>query len=345
LATLHQKALAVARGNVIDAIALAQSQGYPAAVIGALKAAVGAMDTDEAAALLAPVGLDYAEFLRPQTIIGRLAGMRRVPFQVRMVAQSAGTSAHWVGEKNPKPATRAEFAGETLPVAKVASIAVITDELARSSEPSAEVAIGTDMRAAGAQALDFAFIDPANAGISGIKPASITFGAPSFPSSGASVANIDDDLSLLIETLSNAGSDLTFAAWVMRPRTAIYLSRLRGTSDGPPAYPFITAKGGTLMGIPVLTSANVPAGSGTGNPASITLLDAAQISIADDGDSALSIATHASIQMESEPETGGVATEQVSLWQHGLVGLRAERMVNWKRRHANTAAVLTGVTF
>lgn len=343
LAALFFKSLAVARGNPIDATAYAQSQGYPGAVLNALKAAVGALDTDEAAVLLAPVATDYAEFLRPQTIVGRLIGMHRVPFRVRMVAQSAGTSAYWVGEKNPKPVTLAEFTGDTLPAAKVASIAIITDELARSSEPSAEVAISTDLRAAGAEALDIAFIDPANAGVSGIKPASITSGAPSFASSGATVANIDDDLAQLIQTLSDAGSDLSFAAWVMRPRTALHLARLRGGSDGAPSYPFITAKGGTLLGIPVLTSANVPTESSTGNPSSITLLDAAQISIADDGDSELSIAAHATVQMETEPQTG--ATEQVSLWQNGLIGLRGERMVNWRRRHPGVAAVLTGVTY
>ena len=85
-------------------------------------------------------------------------------------------------------------------------------------------------------------------------PASVTYGAPSFVSSGASVTNIDEDLAALIQPLVDAGSDLTFAAWVMLPRTAIYLSRLRGTADGALSFPFINAKGGVLAGLPVVTS-------------------------------------------------------------------------------------------
>jgi hypothetical protein len=87
----------------------------------------------------------------------------------------------------------------------------------------------------------------------------------------------------------------------------------------------------------------VPIASGSGDPSSIVLLDPSQIALADDGDATLSVTTEATVQMETAPETG--AAEQVSLWQMNLAGLRAERMVNWKRRHPAVAATLTGVTY
>ncbi|MBX3664974.1 MAG: phage major capsid protein [Burkholderiales bacterium] len=337
------KALAIARGDLPAAHAYAESQNWRNTpdVAKALKAAVTAVSTEEGAALLRDVGFDFAEFLRPQTIVGRLTGLRRVPFNVKMLAQVGGTSANWVGEASPKPVTAASFDTDALPLAKVAAIAVITEELARSSAPSAESVLSRDLGAAGAQALDRAFIDPANSGVSGVKPAAVTHGAPQFPSTGATADAIDDDLAALIQTLTDAGSDLTFAAWIMRPQTAVYLSRLR--SGGALAYPGITVKGGTLLGLPVIVSGNVPTSDESGNASSITLVDAAQVAIADDGDSALSVAAHASLQMDSDPETG--AQQLVSLWQRNLIALRVERAVNWKRRHANVAAVLTGVTF
>jgi HK97 family phage major capsid protein len=343
--TRFLKAQAAAKGDLPAAVAYAVSQNWKTTpdVVRALKAAMGAMNTEDESALLGQVGTDYAEFLRPQTIIGRLSGLVRVPFETRLVAQSGGATAYWVGEQQPKPVTLAEFSGDTMPVAKVAAISVVTEELAKSSAPSAESALSRDLNRAGAAAMDAAFIDPANAGIPGVMPASITNGEPSFVSSGGSVANIDEDLAALIQSLVDAGSDLTFAAWVMLPRTAIYLSRLRGTTDGAPSYPFITAKGGNLMGLPVVTSGNVPVSGSSGSPSSIVLLDAAQIAIADDGESGLSVTTQATVQMETTPETG--AARQVSLWQNNLVGLRAERMVNWKRRQAGVVASLTGVTF
>ncbi|MCW5575180.1 MAG: phage major capsid protein [Burkholderiales bacterium] len=342
--TRYLLAMALAKGNVMDAITITQTQNWhdTPEVLAALKAAVGAMDTEDAAALLRPIGYDYAEFLRPQTIVGRLVGLRRVPFLTRVLAQSVATASYWTGESRPKPVTRSEFTGETLGYAKTASITVVSEELVKTTSPAAVVTLSRDLGRAGAQAIDEAFIDPLNAG-NASKPASVTHGAPQFPSTGATVSNIDDDLSLLINSLSDAGSDLSFATWVMRPRTAISLSRLRSSSDDALAYPGITARGGLLFGLPVITSASMRTSDETGHPTSITLLDASQIDFADDGDSNLSVSTNASIQMESDPQTG--AAEQVSLWQRNLIGLRAERAVNWKRRHPGVAATLTGVTY
>lgn len=343
-ATRYLKALAASGGDFMAAAAYASSQNWKNTpdVIPAFKAAMGALNTTDEAALLGAVGYDFAEFLRGQSVIGKLLGLQRVPFRTRLLAQSTGTSAYFVGESQPKPISRADFTGQSLPLAKIAAIAVITMELARSSSPSAETAISRDLTRAGAEALDLAFLDPANSG-SVAKPASVTNGAPQFASGGGTVGNIDEDLGLMINSLVDAGSDLAFAAWVMLPRTAVHLSRQRGIGDGPPAYPGMTARGGSLFGFPVIVSPYLPVSNDTGNASSIVLLDASQIALADDGDSALSVATDASIQMETAPNSG--ASELVSLFMLNLVALRAERVVSWRRRHPGVVATLTDVTY
>lgn len=342
-ATRFLKSLAIAKGDPVAAHGYACGQNWRDTPI-VEKALVDAIDQNSGSALLAQAGFDFAEFLRPQTILGRLAGLRRVPFNVRMLAQTGGTAAHWVGETHPKPLSAASFEGETLPLAKVCAICVITGELLRSSAPSAESVLSADLGRAGAQAMDEAFIDPANAGISDVKPASVTSGVTPIASTGSMVANIDNDLDALLNALSAAGSDLGAAVWVMRPRTAIYLARLRAPGgDGALAYPGMSARGGVLMGLPVITSANVPVSSTSGNPTSITLLDPSQIALADEGEAELGVALHASVQMEDAPQTG--AQSQVSLWQRGLAALRAERTINWRARRAGMAQVLSGVTY
>lgn len=45
----------------------------------------------------------FIELLRPATIIGRIQGFRRVPFNVTMPAQTTPSSAQWVCEGKPKP--------------------------------------------------------------------------------------------------------------------------------------------------------------------------------------------------------------------------------------------------
>jgi hypothetical protein len=341
-AVRYVKSLAAAKADPLAAIAYAAGQNWRDTpnVVTALKAS--AMNTDDQSALLGPVGFDFSEFLRPQTIIGRLAGLRKVPFQTRVLQQDAGVSASWTGEAQPAPVSRASFSGETLALLKVMGHAVVTDQLARSSAPSAEAALSRDLGRAGSQALDVAFISPSNAGEADVKPASITNGAPSFTSSGSALSDIDSDLEILINSLNDAGSDLQFAQWVLRPRTATYLARLRG-SGGAPAFPGMSAKGGTLLGLPAITSANVPASADSAAETSICLIDAAQISVADDSDAELGVSTEATLSMQEAPATG--AEEQVSLWQMNLVAVRMVLARNWKARQAAACSVLTGVQF
>ena len=125
-------------------------------------------------------------------------------------------------------------------------------------------------------------------------------------------------------------ADLSNAAWAMRPKTALYLATLRGTA-GAPCYPGATAKGGTLLGLPVLTS-NAITDANSPSEAYIALLCPGEIQVADDGQSLIEYSEQASIEMVDAP-TAGAAT-MVSPWQHGLVGLRASRAINWRRQRA-----------
>jgi hypothetical protein len=56
----------------------------------------------------------------------------------------------------------------------------------------------------------------------------------------------------------------------------------------------------------------------------------------------LDVSREASVQMDSAPATP--PTPLVSFWQQNLVGLRAERFINWKRA-ANDAVQFTSQTY
>lgn len=335
----YMRAMFVARGNPLEAAHFAHGQNDIAAMT-IFRGITEAVDSTQAASAMQPVGVDFAEVLRPATIIGRLQGVRRVPFQTRVVNMT-GAAAAWAGEGAPMPISSAELSSDEvmLPRAKCTGIVVQTEEIARS--PTAQDFLVSDITGAVAQALDETLIDPANTG-GDEKPASITHDAPSFESTGATLAEIDADLALLISTLADTGSTLERAHWVMRPGTALYLSRLRGTG-GALAHPTVTVRGGMLLGLPVIVSGNVPIAAGSPDTTSITLIDADGILLADDNEAAFEIARHASIQMDDAP-TGG-AQQLVSMWQLGLSALRVQRWINWRPRRANIAAVLTGVAY
>jgi hypothetical protein len=67
---------------------------------------------------------------------------------------------------------------------------------------------------------------------------------------------------------------------------------------------------------------------------------------ADDGGVTIDASREASVQMDSAPASPPDATTvMVSLWQNNLVGLRAERFVNWKRASNYAVTYLTAATY
>lgn len=312
------------------------------------RAAVGGIGTGTMA-VPTPAAFDFAEFVRPMTILGKLQGLRRVPSRVRSISATAGSGASWVGEGQPVPISRVTLAGETLEPLKVTAAIVATAELLRSGSPNAESILSRDLAAATVYAMDRAFIDPDNAGTADVEPAAVTNGVTPIASTGATLAAIDADLEDLIMALSDAGSTLEFAAFVMRPRTAVYLSKLRGTG-GALAFPGMTARGGTLMGLPAITSTGVPVevGSPGDGDASITLLDASQILVADEGGGDFEVTTEATLEMLDNPTNDAstpTATTQVSMFQTSSAAIKATRFANWRRCRDGMAQVLRLVAY
>ena len=190
LTAIHTvRALAIARGSINGAIAFAQGQGWrdADAVVQSIKAAVHATGTDDFAT--SPAAVDLAEFVRPLSLLGKLPLLRMVPPRVRTIFGTAGVQAYWTGERGWRPASRMSFsAGDTLNPLSVTALLVITEELARSVD--GEGVMSRDLGAAVGAAIDAAFIDPTNSGISGEKPASVTSGVTALHSTGSTVAAV-----------------------------------------------------------------------------------------------------------------------------------------------------------
>jgi len=338
------KALATAKGDVLAAEGFAEGQPWmnTPEVARSLKALVNPVDTVALVAAIAPIAFDMAEFLRPLTIQGRMTGTRRAPFRTRLLVESVGGSGAWVREGRPIPVSAAGIADETnLAPLKVAAIRVLTSELLRSAVPGSDALIAADCGSSLVAAMDEAFIDPDNAGLFDEMPASITHGSPTFTSTGSTLAAIDHDLGLLVKSLVEAEMSLSSAVFVLHPTTAVNLALMRGES-GAPAFPQISARGGSLLGINCITSTACSASGSPGPLRFMALIEQSEILIADDNGGDVTLSTQASIQMDDHPTSPNYS---VSLWQNNLVGLRCTRFVNWRRRRTGAAAVLTSVGY
>ena len=277
---------------------------------------------------------EFIELSRPATILGKIPGLTRVPFNVSVPIQTAGGSYKWVGQAKAKPVTKLQFGSVSLGMAKAAGIIVLTEELVRSSSPSAEAIVRNDMIKGIAQFLDQQFTDPAVAAVANVSPASITFGAPTAVSSD----NAGTDLGMIVSHFATNNLGVGGLAVIMSETNAFAMGWKRDAL-GAPQFPGVGATGGNANGVTIVAS-NVVGDK-------VIALAPEYILLADDGGVSIDVSREASLQMNDAPANPAdpATTVWSSLWQDNLVGLRAERFINWQRGGVNTVYYLTGAAY
>jgi HK97 family phage major capsid protein len=288
---------------------------------------------------------DFAEYLRPQTILGKfgqgnIPSLRQVPFDTALGMSNAAGNGYWVGEGKPKPLTSFDFSKTTLAPLKCANIVVLTEELLLRSDAAAETMVRDEMRNALVALIDESFIDPANTGSAGVEPASITSAAANGAASGTGDADdIRSDIRSLFNEFitANSGADIVL---VMRATDALAAGMLTNAL-GQSEFPNLGRNGGMLVGLPVVTSQAVPSGT-------VVAVQPSEIYYADNGGFMVDVSREASLQMLDNPTNDTVtptATSLVSLWQTNSVGFRCERILNWALRRTTAVSYLTGVAW
>jgi HK97 family phage major capsid protein/HK97 family phage prohead protease len=348
-------ALAGARGNRMEAAEFAKRWRdstpeveavlrTPADVIEKAAVAVGTTTDSEWAEPLVQyqnMAGEFIEFLRPMTIIGRMSGFRNVPFKIKVPRQTGGATVNWVGEAKVKPLSALAFDSVTLEHTKIAGIIPLSEELVRFSSPSAEQLVRADLAGAIVQFMDAEFIDPTKA-VSDVSPASITNGVAAIPASGLTAAAFRVDVRNMFAAFLAASIPVSTGHWIMTQTQALAFSLMQNAL-GQPEFPGVTMQGGSLLGFPVVASENVPATGGSpadGSP--IIFAVAGEILLADDGGVSIDMSREASLQMESTPDSPAVAgTVLVSLWQHNMVAIKAERFINWVKRRSTAVGYIS----
>jgi HK97 family phage major capsid protein/HK97 family phage prohead protease len=285
---------------------------------------------------------EFVEMLRPATIIGRIPGLTRVPFNQKIPRGTGDPTAYWVGEGAVKPLSAMAFDSVELLFNKVAGIVPMTEELMRFSNPSAERIVRDALVAAIAYLTDRDFLDPTKAEVVGVSPASVTNGVTPVAATGQTADALRDDLGNLIAEYLEANMSVGGLVLVMTSAQAMRLSLMRN-SLGQREFNDITLNGGSLEGIPVVTSENIVAMGGSptdGYP--IVAINAPEILLADDGGVEIDISREASLQMNDAPDSPETtSTILVSLWQRNMVAIRAERFITWKKRRTGAVQYIS----
>jgi hypothetical protein len=310
-------AFAAAKGSYGEAETYADMRwGGRAAEV--TKAAIAAATSTGDSTAFAGAATEFFSVVAQASILGRLSGLRRVPLLTRVLTATGATAA-WVGEGAYKPVSAQSFTKSSLPPRKVVGVSVVTREMLDASDPAAEQVIRADLVRAVSEAMDVAFIDPDNDGVSDVTPASVTNGVTAV----TATASFKADLGSLVTAFDG---DLAGAYIVMHPTTAVSISGA--------AFPNVGARGGAVSGIPVLTSRSVPTGV-------LALIDPAGVAAGEAGEE-LRVITQGDV-WQDDAVTG--TPSLVSLWQTDSVAVVVGRSTNWQVVRPGAVAVITGASY
>jgi hypothetical protein len=293
---------------------------------------------------------DFAEYLRPQTILGRfgtggIPSLNEVPFRTPLLSMTAGLTGHWVGEGKAKPMSKGAFARTTLEPLKCAALTAVTKELLMDSSPKADVMLRNELGASLIQVKDVSFIDPTNAGTASVEPPAVTYGITPIGATGTGdAADVRTDIRALLAAFRAANNPPRSGVWIMNSNTAIALG-LMTNALGQPEFGGITMNGGSLQGLPIIVSDYVPADT-SGHI--VVLINAQDVFYADDGGVTVATSEHASLEMDDAPTSDSVTpteTTSVSMFQTNSVAFLAEQRLNWKRRRDSGVQVLSGANW
>lgn len=328
----------------------AQSEGANVAEIIVQKATVAAGSTSDSTWASPLVyaqnfGGDFITYLRARTLIGQ-AQFRPIPFNVRVGSQTSGGTAGWVGQGKAKPVTKFDFVAQTTGYTKVAGIAVLTQELIRLSDPSAEMLVRDSLADCVIERIDSDLFDPDVAAVANVNPAGLLNGVN--PIAGTIGDDAESIRAAILRLWAPWDSSFMGArpAYYTTPAVARYLASLREMT-GTASFPGIGPNGGVLDGVPLRTSQYLANNGGSGG-APFILVDESEVYLADDGNVTLDASEQASVEMSSTPAGSSVtsvaasSTNFVSMWQTNSVAFRAERWIWWGLRRTGAIQWIDG---
>jgi HK97 family phage major capsid protein len=278
-----------------------------------------------------PLTEGFIQLVRASSLIGKL-GLRRVPLlNASMPVETTGAVFAWVGENKPKLLSAGAFATLSLAWAKTAGIIAVSDEVLRFEQPGNAASV-RDVLVKGTQLfVDTEFCDQTIASTTA-RPGGLANGSPSSAASGTTAAAALTDLKAAVNAWILVNPSLEDARMVMSPNHAIAVAIATNSTT-------LLATGGSLWGIPVATTAAI------GNK--ILLLDVSQVAYGDDPAGVrIDVSRNAQLMLDSAPSDPTVAADIChSMWQRGLVALKAEYPIRWKLARTDAARVITGVAY
>lgn len=313
-------------------------------IVKAVSAPAMTSTTGWAAELVRDTYSAFLELLKPESVVPRM-GLNSYTFDgyqsIKIPSRAAGArlDGAFRQEGAPIPVKQMAFASKVLTPKSMGVISTFSQELFERSTPNILDQIRSAMIQDTAEALDIQFLS-ASAGVPGISPAGIQAGlaaGDTAASTGTDVAAITADLRARLQSMTSQNLGRR-PVWVMHPARSWGL-QLATNAVGGIAFPEMA--NGQLIGIPVVTSTNVPADV-------VYLVDGSEVSFAGGAPQFLGTDV-ASLHMEDATPlalNGSVAASPVrSLYQTNTSALRALWSVDWTTGRPGGVQTITAVAW
>lgn len=339
----YAKALVAGNGNLGTSLEFAKRyQETSPEVFNVVKAAVAAGTTTDPswAGNLAEYDNMTGEFidlLRARSFMNQIQGWYRVPFKISVPRQLTDGTGYWVPEGGYKPVSAGSTDRVTLANHKIAAISAITMELARMSTPNADSLVLNSLLNAVVKRREESLLDPALAAVANTNPASLTNGVAPVVASGTDEVALRADIRAMINPLLTANVPVGGSVLVMNENLALSIGMMRNPL-GQAEFPDMGINGGSLAGIPVVTSQYAPAGQ-------ITLINPTQVMLAEDDSIMLDSSDQATLVMDDAPDAVVDPKPMVSMWQTNQIALRAEQMITWQKARDTGVQLITGAAY
>lgn len=334
---IHTIGRALVTGTDVTEIA----KRYVGAVPNVIKAGVAAGASGTWGSSLSDWSAIVADWVRltsSRTVLGRL-NARRVPFRTRAIVDPGVTAAY----AEALPVTASSLTATTnLAQLRIGCVAVFTRELFETTwAPAVEESIIGMLELAVRRGLDLALVDPDSSASANVRPASLLNGVSPLGDLTNTTAGALADVQTMINALTDAGSDLERALFVLHPRTATALSVLN--TSGVYTFPELTPVGGRIAGIPAVTTI-AAARSGSPSERVFALIDGGRVVLADDERLDVNISMTTDLEMDSAPAQSaitGSGQNMVGMWQTNSIAVKAVRVVNFEKAHSSAVAWMT----
>jgi HK97 family phage major capsid protein len=259
-----------------------------------------------------------------------LEGAMNVPLrQAIRVVSGGGAVGSEVHETDARPMFKLSLDTETgVPEQHVMAMVAVTAELLRMGGPLADKLIDGELQRALRRAQDIAVL---NAIAPNVSPAEIDVIA----AVGTTPTTAWVDLRKLVEALAtDAQSRIVLGVSPLRAkRMSLWVS-----TTGERAFPDVTIAGGTIKGMAVTVSDRIADDE-------VVAIDPSGIA-GSAGSVVADIASHASIEFETEPDNPtGASTVMTNLWQRNMKAIQLKRKFGIKRIRAGSVAKLDNVVW